>query len=71
MANAYVDLGTWWCVTPYVGAGIGMANIKISGFRDDGFNYTPRRAEQFDRPTPRTPRSGISPGRCTPASPTR
>ena len=24
MANAYVDLGTWWCVTPYVGAGIGM-----------------------------------------------
>ena len=40
MANAYVDLGTWWCVTPYVGAGVGMANIKISGFRDDGFNYT-------------------------------
>jgi opacity protein-like surface antigen len=38
MANAYVDLGTWWCLTPYVGAGIGMANIKISGFRDDGFN---------------------------------
>ena len=38
MANAYVDLGTWWCVTPYVGAGVGAANIKISGFRDDGFN---------------------------------
>ena len=37
MANAYVDLGTWWCVTPYVGAGIGTANIKINGFRDDGF----------------------------------
>ena len=37
MANAYVDLGTWWCVTPYIGAGIGGANIKISGFRDDGF----------------------------------
>jgi len=37
MGNAYVDLGTWWCVTPYVGAGIGMANIKIHGFRDDGF----------------------------------
>jgi opacity protein-like surface antigen len=40
MGNAYVDLGTWWCLTPYVGAGIGMANIKISGFRDDGFNYS-------------------------------
>ena len=37
MANGYVDLGTWWCVTPYIGAGIGGANIKISGFRDDGF----------------------------------
>jgi opacity protein-like surface antigen len=41
MANGYVDLGTWWCITPYVGAGIGMADIKISGFRDDGFTYTP------------------------------
>jgi opacity protein-like surface antigen len=39
MANAYVDLGTWWCITPYVGAGVGVANVKISGFRDDGFNY--------------------------------
>jgi opacity protein-like surface antigen len=41
MANAYVDLGTWWCITPYIGAGVGGANIKISGFRDDGFNYQP------------------------------
>ena len=41
MANAYVDLGTWWCLTPYVGVGLGMANVKISGFRDDGFTYTP------------------------------
>jgi len=39
MANAYVDLGTWWCITPYIGAGVGMADIKISGFRDDGFNF--------------------------------
>jgi opacity protein-like surface antigen len=37
LANAYVDLGTWWCLTPYVGVGVGMANIKIHGFRDDGF----------------------------------
>src|ERR1041384_4125289 len=38
LANAYVDLGTWWCVTPYIGAGIGAAKINIIGFRDDGFN---------------------------------
>jgi opacity protein-like surface antigen len=36
MANAYVDLGTWWCVTPFIGAGVGMARNTISGFRDDG-----------------------------------
>ena len=38
LANAYVDLGTWWCVTPYLGAGIGGAKVNIIGFRDDGFN---------------------------------
>ena len=70
MANAYVDLGTWWCLTPYVGAGVGMANIKISGFRDDGFNYiggvlTNSTVYADDAS------NGISPGRCTPASPTR
>jgi len=36
MANAYFDLGTWWYVTPYVGAGIGGSYNRISGFRDDG-----------------------------------
>ena len=41
LANAYVDLGTWWCVTPYLGAGIGGARINIIGFRDDGFSYSP------------------------------
>jgi len=38
LANAYVDLGTWWCLTPYIGAGIGGARVNIIGFRDDGFN---------------------------------
>jgi opacity protein-like surface antigen len=37
MANGYVDLGTWWCVTPYIGAGIGASYNRISDFRDDGF----------------------------------
>jgi opacity protein-like surface antigen len=37
LANAYVDLGTWWCVTPFIGAGIGTAYNKVSGLTDIGF----------------------------------
>ena len=29
LANAYIDLGTWWCVTPFVGAGIGYSRNTI------------------------------------------
>jgi opacity protein-like surface antigen len=36
MANAYVDLGTWWCLTPYVGGGVGMAYDRITGVQDIG-----------------------------------
>jgi opacity protein-like surface antigen len=35
LANVYADLGTWWCITPFIGAGVGVANVTISGFRDD------------------------------------
>ena len=34
LVNAYVDLGTWWCLTPFIGAGVGAANIKTTGFSD-------------------------------------
>lgn len=34
LANAYADLGTWWCITPFVGAGIGTARVTMGGFRD-------------------------------------
>jgi opacity protein-like surface antigen len=34
LVNAYLDLGTWWCVTPFIGAGAGVAHIKIDHFRD-------------------------------------
>jgi opacity protein-like surface antigen len=34
LANAYVDLGTWQGITPYVGAGIGASRNTISSFRD-------------------------------------
>jgi opacity protein-like surface antigen len=37
MANAYLDLGTWWCLTPYIGGGIGAAYNTISGIQDVGF----------------------------------
>jgi opacity protein-like surface antigen len=36
MVNAYVDLGTWWCITPFIGAGIGGAYDMISGVQDNG-----------------------------------
>jgi opacity protein-like surface antigen len=34
LANAYLDLGTWWCVTPFVGAGVGFSRVTIEGFTD-------------------------------------
>jgi opacity protein-like surface antigen len=36
MANAYLDLGTWWCLTPYIGAGVGGAYNRITGIQDNG-----------------------------------
>jgi opacity protein-like surface antigen len=36
LANVYADLGTWWCITPFVGAGVGVAYNQISHFRDLG-----------------------------------
>lgn len=39
LANAYFDIGTWWCITPYIGAGVGFARNTISSFRDDGIGF--------------------------------
>ncbi len=36
LANGYIDLGTWWCVTPFIGAGIGTSRNTISNFMDQG-----------------------------------
>ena len=36
LANGYVDLGTWWCITPFVGAGVGMSRVTISNYTDNG-----------------------------------
>jgi opacity protein-like surface antigen len=38
LANAYADLGTWWCVTPFIGAGVGAARVSINNFTDTGAN---------------------------------
>jgi len=34
LVNAYADLGTWWCLTPFVGAGVGGAYNKTTGISD-------------------------------------
>jgi opacity protein-like surface antigen len=34
LANVYVDLGTWWCTTPFIGLGIGASRNEISSFID-------------------------------------
>lgn len=38
-ANGYVDIGTWWGVTPYVGAGIGAAYNNLGGFSNWNFAW--------------------------------
>jgi opacity protein-like surface antigen len=34
LTNAYVDLGTWNCLTPFLGVGIGAANNTMVGLSD-------------------------------------
>ena len=36
LVNAYADLGTWYCITPYIGAGVGTARVQIANFLDQG-----------------------------------
>ena len=56
LANVYLDLGTWWCLTPFVGAGVGGAYNMISGMQDNGiisngtvgFGYTANDNSSFN-----------------------
>lgn len=41
LVNGYVDIGTWWGITPFVGAGVGLAQNRLTGLTDTGFTYTP------------------------------
>jgi opacity protein-like surface antigen len=36
MANAYLDLGTWWCLTPFIGAGAGAVRHTVHSLTDTG-----------------------------------
>ena len=36
LVNGYVDLGCWYGVTPFVGAGVGVANVAVRGLTDNG-----------------------------------
>ncbi len=36
MANGYADLGTWYGITPYIGAGVGLAHVRFANLTDIG-----------------------------------
>jgi opacity protein-like surface antigen len=39
LLNAYMDLGTWYAFSPFVGAGVGFADNRVSSFADQGLGY--------------------------------
>jgi opacity protein-like surface antigen len=41
LANVYFDLGTWYNITPFIGAGVGASRVTIHSFRDAGTTGTP------------------------------
>jgi opacity protein-like surface antigen len=36
--NVYADLGTWYNITPFVGAGVGVTRLTIGNFTDTNIN---------------------------------
>jgi opacity protein-like surface antigen len=51
MVNGYFDLGTWYGITPFVGAGVGYARLSMHGFETSTLNI-------YDDPTIGTGVSG-------------
>jgi len=50
LVNGYVDVGTWHGITPFIGAGIGAADVQISGFTDTGVaNGSVATGDDFDQ----------------------
>jgi hypothetical protein len=76
LANAYVDLGTWWCIAP--GGASPRSSAPASAARGLRSTASPIRALPTTVPahcrvwrSATTCRSGTWPGRFTPVSPTR
>jgi opacity protein-like surface antigen len=40
LANGYIDIGSWYGFTPYVGGGVGLAVYQTSGIKDIGLYPT-------------------------------
>lgn len=40
LANGYVDLGSWYGLSPYLGAGLGFSNIQVGSFTDHSIGNT-------------------------------
>ncbi len=38
LANAYLDLGTWHGLTPFIGAGVGFTQNRVTGLNDSGYS---------------------------------
>jgi opacity protein-like surface antigen len=47
LANVYFDLGTWWCLTPFVGLGAGTAYHRTAALTDIGINTNGLGASAF------------------------
>ena len=39
LLNGYANLGNWYGISPFVGAGAGFADNNVSGFTDQSFGY--------------------------------
>jgi opacity protein-like surface antigen len=39
LINGYANIGTWYGISPFVGAGVGFADNNVSGFTDHGLGY--------------------------------
>ena len=40
LINGYVNLPTYWGISPFVGVGVGFADNSVNGFTDQGFGYS-------------------------------
>ena len=72
LVNAYIDLGTWWCLTPFIGAGVGVAHISTTGLQDSGLVFAPGLGSAAPlHSSPMALRPPTSHGPPMPVSPTR